>query len=126
MLTDIQNRNDIETLVSTFYQKAIPDALIGHFFTTVKPLNMAVHLPKISDFWESMLLGSPVYSGSPMQVHLMLNQLSPMKPEHFKQWLRLWSETVDELFSGEIARLAKERGHMVARSIGMRLEDLAR
>ncbi len=124
MITDITNRSDIETLARTFYQKAIPDATIGHFFTSVKQVNLDEHLPRISDFWETMLLRNPVYSGSPMQVHLQLDQLSPMQPEHFQQWVHLWTQTVDELFAGPIASIAKERGHMVARSINMRLEDL--
>ena len=69
-----------------------------------------------------MILKNGAYSGSPMQVHLNLNALSPIRPLHFERWVALWCATVDELFEGENANLAKSRAHMVARSISMQLE----
>lgn len=123
MLPDIQTRSDIDALVAAFYQRAIPDALIGHFFTAVKPLDMDTHLPRIASFWESMLLRNPVYEGSPMQIHMHLHQLSPLKPQHFERWLQLWNATVQQHFAGPIALLAVERAAMVARSMSMRIED---
>lgn len=123
MLPDIQNRSDIDTLVAAFYQRAIPDELIGHFFTTIKPLDFDVHLPKIANFWESMLLKNPVYEGSLMQIHMHLHQLSPLTPKHFERWLQIWNSVVHQHFAGPIALLAVERAAMVARSISMRIED---
>jgi hemoglobin len=123
MLPDIQNRSDINTLVAAFYQHALTDELIGHFFTKIKPIDLVVHIPKIADFWESMLLRKPVYEGSPMQIHMHLNQLSPLKPKHFERWLQIWNATVHQHFSGPFALLAVERAAMVARSISMRIED---
>ena len=123
MLPDIQTRSDIDALVAAFYKLAVPDELIGHFFTTVKSVDFDAHLPKIADFWENMLLRKPVYEGSPMQIHMHLNQLSPLQPKHFERWLQIWNSTVRQQFSGPIALLAIERAAMVARSISMRIED---
>jgi hemoglobin len=123
MLLDIQNRNDIDALVTAFYRQAIPDELIGHFFTKIKPLNFEVHLPLIADFWEKMLLKQGVYTGSPMQIHMHLNRLSSLEPKHFERWLNIWNATVDQHFSGPIASLAIERAAMVARSISLQIEN---
>lgn len=49
-----------------------------------------------------------------MIVHTHLNQLTPLTKEHFKQWLKLFTGTVDELFEGSKANLAKERAHSIA------------
>lgn len=124
--SDITNRQDIEMLVRRFYEQAIPDPIIGKFFTQVAHLDLETHLPKIANFWEQMLLQHPVYSGSPMHVHLLLNSKEPMLPEHFERWLVLWSDTIDQLFAGEKAEMAKARAQMVAKSFSLGIASLAR
>jgi hemoglobin len=123
---DIANRQDIETVVRRFYEQAIPDPVIGKFFTKVAKLDLEAHLPIIANFWEQMLLQHPVYSGSPMHVHLLLNSKEPMLPEHFARWLALWEMTVDQLFAGEKASMAKARAQMVAKSFSLGIASVAR
>jgi hemoglobin len=124
--SDIANRDDIEKLVRRFYEQAIPDPIIGKFFTQVIKLDLETHLPKIANFWEQMLLQHPVYSGSPMHSHLLLNSKEPLLPEHFERWLMLWGKTVDQLFAGEKAELAKARAQMVAKSFSLGIASMAR
>ncbi len=124
--TDIANRQDIETLVRNFYEQAIPDPIIGKFFTQVAHLDLEAHLPKIANFWEQMLFQRSVYEGSPMHAHLVLNSKEPMLPEHFERWLMLWESTVDQLFAGEKARMAKARAQMVAKSFSLGIASTAR
>jgi hemoglobin len=124
--TDIANRQDVETLVRRFYEQAVPDPVIGKFFTEVAHLELETHLPKISNFWEQMLFQQSVYSGSPMHVHLQMNNKEPMLPEHFERWLTLWCDIVDQLFVGEKASLAKARAQMVAKSFSLGIASLAR
>ena len=123
---DISSRQDIETLVRRFYEQAIPDPIIGKFFTEVAHLDLDSHLPKIANFWEQMLFQHPVYSGSPMHAHLLLNSKEPMLPEHFERWLALWETTVDQLFAGEKAQMAKARAQMVAKSFSLGIASMAR
>lgn len=124
--SDISSRQDIETLVRRFYEQAIPDPIIGKFFTEVAHLDLDSHLPKIANFWEQMLFQHPVYSGSPMHAHLLLNSKEPMLPEHFERWLALWETTVDRLFAGEKAQMAKARAQMVAKSFSLGIASMAR
>ncbi|MDD0858768.1 hypothetical protein NHF46_15530 [Arthrobacter alpinus] len=44
-LQDIATRQDILTLVETFYTKAFHDDLIGHIFTDVVHMDLAAHMP---------------------------------------------------------------------------------
>jgi hemoglobin len=114
MKDDIANRADIEKLIVDFYQKVKQDKTIGFIFTEVVPVNWVHHIPVIVDFWESILLDNPVYKKNAMEVHYDLNKKIPLQKEHFDSWLHLFTTTVDELFEGKIANLAKTR----AKSIG--------
>jgi hemoglobin len=114
MKKDIKTRADIEQLIVDFYEKVKLDKTIGFIFTEVVPINWAHHIPVIVDFWESILLDNPVYKKNAMEVHYDLNKKVPLQKEHFDSWMHLFITTVDELFEGKIAALAKTR----AKSIG--------
>jgi hemoglobin len=47
-----------------------------------------------------------------------------LRSGHFERWLVLWRETVDELFAGERAELAKAHALRVARAFHGRLEAM--
>ena len=47
-----------------------------------------------------------------------------LREGHFERWLVLWRETVDELFAGERAELAKAHAQRVARAFLGRLEAI--
>lgn len=114
MKQDIETAADVVILVDTFYKKAIADEVIGHFFTSVVQLNFDAHMPVMYNFWQSVLLGTTGYSGNTMGIHLALDKKSPMQPHHFEQWLKLWTETVNDLFDGPIATTALARARNVA------------
>jgi hemoglobin len=109
MKTDIKNRNDIEKLINTFYNKIKTDTKIGYFFTDVAKVNWEEHLPKMYDFWENVMFSNGNYTGNPMTKHKELHQKSEMKEAHFQHWNALFNATVDELFTGEKAEEIKQR-----------------
>jgi hemoglobin len=111
---DISSREDIENLLRQFYEKVKRDEVIGYIFNDVAKIDWDHHIPLIVDFWETILLGHPVYSKNAMEVHYQLNRKEPLKQEHFNRWLGLFTETVDELYKGKIAELAKTRAHSIA------------
>lgn len=113
-MNDIKERKDIELLIAEFYQKAMADELIGHFFNEVVELNLETHLPKICDFWETTLLQNHVYKGNPIVPHLDLHRKSPMKKEHFDKWVDLFVETINQHFDGPTAELARQRAMSIA------------
>ena len=49
-----------------------------------------------------------------MKVHVDLHAKSPIKTEHFDRWLKLFHSTMDSLFEGTIAELAKKRALSIA------------
>lgn len=122
-MRDIENRQDIDALLRVFYDKALTDDTIGFIFTDIAKLDMEHHLPIIGDFWDAILFGKKEYQQrerNPMQIHLQLNEKSALTSAHFQRWLKLWNETVDELFAGERAEMIKMRAH----GIGRRMQNM--
>ncbi len=104
---DIASRAEIEILVNEFYNRVKKDELLSPLFAH---LNWPDHLPVMYNFWASVLLGDMSYTGSPFPKHAVLN----LSPEHFRQWLKLFMETVDVHFSGSVAAEAKARAQTIA------------
>ena len=115
---DIETREDLFTLLTEFYQIAIPDAEIGHHFVD---MDLESHLPVIVDFWEKALFSRPVYYGNPLAVHQVLHEKAPLEHDHFARWVEIFDATVDRLFAGEMADKAKDIAARVAGSLHMRL-----
>lgn len=83
----------VRRLVDSFYETIRADAMLGPIFAAnVK--DWSLHLPKMYNFWSSMVLRSGRYSGRPIQVHMKLDSLTH---EHFDHWLALWRETVTRI-----------------------------
>lgn len=118
---DLTSRDDVERLVVEFYRRAFADPLIGPIFTDIAEMDLGAHLPIMCDFWETVLFRAGVYRRNALQVHRDLHALTPLLPEHFERWLRVWDGTVDDLFAGEKAELAKVQANRIAGSIGRRL-----
>jgi hemoglobin len=121
---DIATRDDCERLVRAFYGRALTDPMIGFLFTDVAHLDLEEHVPQITSFWETILLGARSYAGGAFAPHIRLNAKAPLKGPHFERWLVLWHTTVDELFAGPHAELAKSHADRVARAFHRRLQGL--
>lgn len=114
-MKDISTRENIEFLVDEFYNQVIKDDLIGFFFTDIAKINLSKHLPIMYNFWESIILGNPVYDGAPMPKHFPLNAKVAMEEKHFNRWLQIWEETIHKNFEGENAEIAITRSLNIAR-----------
>lgn len=123
-LHDIETRADCERLVRAFYGRALTDPIIGFIFTDVAHLDLEEHVPKIASFWETILLGAQSYGGGAFAPHVMLHRQVPLRAGHFERWLSLWRTTVDELFEGPRAELAKSHATRVGQAFSRRLQTL--
>lgn len=114
MRKEITDRNDIILLVDTFYQKVRNNPVIGFIFSDVAQVNWEKHLPVMYSFWSGILLSDHSYSGNPMMKHIELGRKTEMSEKQFQEWLLLFNQTVDELFSGNKAQEAKTRAETIA------------
>jgi hemoglobin len=122
-LPDIATTADCERIVRAFYGKAMEDEKIGWLFVEVAELDLEEHIPKISAFWATNLLGAKSYSGGAFGVHGRLHQKAGgLTQAHFERWLVLWCQTVDEFYDGPIAAAAKVHALRVANAFYGRLQ----
>ncbi|MFD7660188.1 group III truncated hemoglobin [Actinosynnema sp. NPDC059797] len=118
---DLRDRRDALALVTEFYRRAYGDGLLGPVFRDVARLDLAAHLPVMADFWDTVLFRAGSYRGNLLRVHVALHERAPLAPAHFSRWLALWNATVDDLFAGEKADLAKSQAERIGRSMTRRL-----
>jgi hemoglobin len=118
---DIETRDDCERLVRAFYGRALEDPIIGWIFTDVAELDLEAHVPRLTAFWETVLLGAQTYSGGSFHPHAAVHAKAELKAGHFERWLALWYQTLDELFAGPRAEGAKVHAFRLGNAFRMRL-----
>lgn len=114
-MNDIQNRDDVALLVNTFYTKIRANDELGPIFNNAIS-DWDSHLIHLTNFWESQLFRKNVFSGNPLKKHVEVdeNNNNQLTNDLFGLWLQFWLGTLDELFEGELADLAKDRARNIA------------
>ena len=113
-MKDIENRNDIIKMVNSFYNIVRKDERLGFLFDDTAKVNWKTHLPKMYNFWESVLFDKAIFNGDPMGAHIKLNNMEALKSEDFDTWLKLFKENIDKQFKGKISEKAKQRAESIA------------
>ena len=104
----------IGELVDHFYASIQRDDLLGPIFAQ-HVANWSHHLPRMKDFWASIMIEPGRFSGSPMQKHIALGILTKA---HFDRWLALWDETVAQnVASPAAAERFRTSAHRIADSL---------
>jgi len=122
-MKDIQNREDLENLIHSFYTKLLQDDSINFIFTAIARIDLEHHLPVLVDFWEQVLFNSGNYTNNPLKVHMDLNHKIKLTETHFSIWLGHFNITVDSLFAGENAEKIKTRALSIATVMKIKLAE---
>ena len=109
-MQDITTKQDVETLVNTFYGDVLKDESLAPFF---KHLDFVAHMPKMVHFWSFVLLDESGYTTNVTDKHMHM----PLEKAHFDRWVELFQATVDSLFAGDKAEMAKQRANLIAWTI---------
>lgn len=119
---DISNRSDVELLVNTFYDRIRQNEKIGFYFNETID-DWESHLVKLTDFWDTQLLGARNFRGNPRVAHIKVDNHfnHEITTREFGVWLNLWFQTVDELFKGEVAQIAKDRARRMSTHLFMNM-----
>jgi hemoglobin len=123
-MKDVTTRADVELLVRSFYEKVRQDKTLGYIFDDIMQIDWEHHIPILVDFWETTLLDTNSYTRNAMAEHFKVNQKVQLGPLHFSTWLSLFDETVDELYSGDKATLAKKRAHSIAQIMQLKMQQV--
>jgi hemoglobin len=123
-MTDIADRVDIERFVRDFYRQAAMDDVLGPVFAAAG-MNWNAHIETLVEFWSWQLFGERGYVGNPLRAHEPAHARTPFTDEHFERWLELFENTIDNLFVGPVAELAKARANKMATAMRRLLSDVA-
>jgi len=116
MQTDQITRENIRTFVMKFYAKVFNDETVGPFFIEklgddMESEHWQEHLEIIVVFWTAIAFGNPKYTRQLFTPH---TKLGDVKRETFEQWLKLFGETLDEVYTPKVAALFQERANIIA------------
>ena len=106
---------DLHPLLVAFYDVMADDPLLAPYFVS---LDMTAHMPRIVDFWSTLLFHTHRYSGNAFRPHL---EMPGLTGEHFARWVRTLEETVDARHTGETVEQMKALAHRIAYSMQLRL-----
>ncbi|MDN6281161.1 MAG: group III truncated hemoglobin [Psychroflexus sp.] len=118
MKKDITHLDDVKLLVDTFYDKIRKDDLLASIFNGIIQDRWPEHLQKMYEFWQTVLLGEHTYYGAPFRPHAHL----PVDERHFKRWLSLFEETLDDNFKGKTTDEARWRASKMAQMFLFKIE----
>lgn len=119
---DIKNRKDVKHLVISFYSKVRKHEVLGPIFNQIIT-DWETHFELLTDFWETQLFLKRKYHGNPVTAHQQVDDKinNKVTSEHFGLWLNLWFQTIDELFEGETAWIAKNRAQKMSTMLFMKI-----
>jgi len=106
---------DLEALLVEFYAAIAKDALLAPYF---EALDMTEHIPRIADFWSTLLFHSGRYTGNAFRPHL---EMPGLRTEHFERWLATLGATLDVAYAGPNTERMKSFAHRVGYSMQLRL-----
>ena len=106
---------DLHALLTDFYTRVERDALLAPYFASV---DMSAHMPRIVDFWSTIVFQSQRYTGSAFKPHL---EMPGLTAAHFERWVQTLETTVDAHAAGPAAEFMKALGHRIAYSMQLRL-----
>jgi hemoglobin len=107
--------SDLQPLLTEFYATVGKDALLAPYFAS---LDMTAHIPRIADFWSTLLFHSGRYTGNAFRPHL---EMPGLRAEHFERWLATLEATLDASYAGPNAERMKFFAHRVGYSMQLRL-----
>lgn len=116
---DITDKVDIELLVRTFYDSLLTNETIKPVFANT---NFEKHMPHMVAFWSFVLLDEAGYTTNVFDKHTHLL----IKKEHFPIWLSHFEKTINNLFKGEKAEMAKQRAQTIAYTFEKKLEEMGK
>jgi hemoglobin len=103
---------DLEPLLVAFYATVEADELLAPYF---EPVDIVAHIPRIADFWSTLLFHTGRYTGNAFRPHL---EMPNLRADHFERWLATLDATLDASHAGPNT----ERMRMFARRVGYSMQ----
>jgi hemoglobin len=106
---------DLHPLLVAFYDTVERDELLAPYFA---PVDMSAHMPRIVDFWSTLVFDTRRYTGNAFRPHM---EMPGLTAAHFARWVATMEATIDARHAGERAERMKALAHRIAYSMQLRL-----
>jgi hemoglobin len=106
---------DLHALLVDFYDRVERDELLAPYFAAV---DMAAHMPRIVDFWSTLVFETRRYTGNAFRPHM---EMPGLGAAHFARWVATMERTIDAHGAGASAERMKALAHRIAYSMQLRL-----
>jgi hemoglobin len=116
-MKEIENQQDIELLVRTFYSRLLEDPFMSPHF---EGIDFEHHFPRMFGFWSFILLDTEGFGGNVFDAHRRLD----IDERHFERWISTFHQTLDDLFVGKKADLAKQQASVIGFGFQSKLKFL--
>lgn len=107
-LEDVITEDNIRRMVHAFYGSVRQDEVLGPIFEEALAHDWDGHLPRMVDFWSTVLLGTRSFQSNVLGKHMALPGI---EKDHFERWLHLFRETVHGIYAAgpadKIIQIAK-------------------
>ena len=96
--------------------------LLGPIFNTIVK-DWEEHIELLTDFWQTNLFFKKSYLGDPLEKHVEVDRKidGKINEKHFGVWMNLWYKTIDELYEGDVAQIAKNRARNMGTYMHLRI-----
>lgn len=115
--TPLLTRTDIVRLVDTFYARVRKDEILNPIFSDIAQVDWESHLPRMYDFWDSILNQTGAFKGNPLAKHAALVPVADMSLATFHRWIEIFQQTLDDLFEESVAKrvgaTAEDMAHVI-------------
>ncbi len=124
-LQDSITLENIETLVTQFYHKAMDDEQIGHYFLVelgedIENEEWKKHIDILVSFWGTVFLDEKLYFSDPYGPHFTIVGL---EEKDFIRWMSLFTKAAEQVYIPEIAAQFKEKGIHYSKDFMRRLNE---
>lgn len=108
------DRQSTARLVQQFHDDVRADDLLSPTFDAVLGERWATRLPRMVEFWSTVLAGSRRFTGNVFGKHMAV---AGVTPQHFGRWLTLWIANTNALFDTDTATQMQQVASGIARNL---------
>lgn len=88
---DIRTEQDVELMVDSFYAKVNQDPLLSYVFNDFAEVDWQSHLPKMYQFWSTLIFGVQSYKGNPLPPMSPCLWIKPILKDGSVYLRRIWT-----------------------------------
>jgi len=123
-LPDLDNPQNIDVFIASFYDKLLSDDVMAPLFLRDAGIVVATHLPTISLYWQKMLWGDKQYATNMMNKHRAVHAKTGFTADHYHRWLDYFEQTATGSFAGEYTDKALRIANAVIANMSKRMIEV--